>query len=97
MKRPNRHVKNPGYRMDDREPPKRHRHCQHGFVPAEQYVREQPLTHSLHMLSIQHSLDCRDWRRQYSLEETMIAILTLNKLRPKPNLKTRQEMEAITQ
>ena len=95
MKRPNRHVKKPGFRMDEREPAKRTRQCQHGFIPAEQYVREQVLTESLQMLAIQHCLDTPEWRRQHALTETMIALLTLNKNRPKPMLKTRQTMDTV--
>ena len=95
MKRPNRRVKKPGFRMDEREPSKHTRVCQTGFVPAEQYVREQILKEPLQILAIQHCLDTPDWRRQHAFDETMIALLTLNKNRPKPMLKTRQTMDVV--
>jgi hypothetical protein len=97
MKRPNRHVKRQGFRMDEREPVKPHRQCQHGFVPAELYVREQTLKVPLQLAAIQHCLDCPEWRRQHALTETMIALLTLNKNRPKPMLKQRQELQAVSE
>jgi hypothetical protein len=46
----------------------------------------------LQLMAIHHCLEAPKWRRQHSLDECMIAILTLNKNRPKPPLKQRQEM-----
>ncbi|HEY5138760.1 MAG TPA: hypothetical protein VIJ25_05500 [Methylococcales bacterium] len=94
MKRPNRHIKSQGFQMSDREPTKQ-RQCQHGFIPAEQYLRETGLTVPLQIGAIQHSLDTPAWRRQYSLDETMIALLTLLKNRPAPMLKRRQTMDTV--
>jgi hypothetical protein len=85
-----------GYQTTDREAPKG-RQCKHGFVPAEQYVRKSCLTASLQLLSIQHALEAPVWRRQHSLDECMIAMMLLIKLRPKQPTMVRVHLSTNTQ
>jgi hypothetical protein len=85
-----------GYQMSDREPERKERRCQHGFVTAEQYVREQPLTASMADMGVAHTFDSK--RPVRSIAD-MIGAHQVNKTsRNKllnPNLRKRQTMESI--
>jgi hypothetical protein len=48
-----------GYLTADREPEKPTRRCAFGFVPAEQYIREQPFRVSILMLATQHCMESK--------------------------------------
>jgi hypothetical protein len=84
-----------GYVQQDRSVPNEARKPSHGFITAEQFLRQRAVCVPLQIAAIHHCLQVPEWRRQHSLTETMIALLTLNKNRPKPMLKQRQTMEAV--
>jgi len=93
MKRPNRRVKRTGFSMSDREIPKT-RHCHHGFIPAEEYVRHLPLSASMANLAAAHILDSK--RPVRSIAD-MLGVQMLGRDRMNPLLRQRQTMTAIAE
>ena len=83
-----------GYLMSDCEPPKHGRHCQHGFVPAEQYVREMALTVNLADAAAWHV--AAESKRPARCIVQMIGAYQSPKDRVNPLLRKRQNMQAIS-
>ena len=84
--------------MSDREAPKPQRHCHHGFIPAEIYIRERPLCVNLADAFAWHAA-AESKRPARCIAEMLGAYLgpkeRSNKLLNRMNLKRRQTMDAI--
>ena len=91
MKRPNRREKRTGFSMSDREIPKA-RHCHHGFIPAEEYVRHLPLTASMADLGAAHILESKRLVRSIA---DMLGVKMLGRMNSL--LRQRQTMPAIAE
>ena len=78
--------------MSDRTVPNEARTRHHGFVPAEQFVRQMPLTASLADFGVRHA---EESKRPVRCIADMLGVTAVGRNRLNPLLRKRQTMEAI--